>query len=145
MLIFGHEAIACEGFALVRNVREIVGVNANQIVYFYERDDVDFCLSKHCHEEKVRYAVASDSLVRFLIYAQLQASFVLVDSHVESLIHKEHSPAQERQESSAKRIHALADHYLLDTKVLLIIKEEKEIEPAALLGIDGVIFSHFLA
>ncbi|MGP1580972.1 MAG: hypothetical protein ACTTH5_08165 [Wolinella sp.] len=144
MLIFGHEAIVCKRFAHVKSIEEIRATSADQIVYFYECDDMDFCLSKHCHKEKVPYAVRSDSLVRFLIYAQLQASFVLVDSRVGNLMPRdEHFLEQERQ-SPVKRIQTLADHYLLDTKVLLVIKEEREMELAAFLGIDGVIFSHFL-
>ena len=135
MLIFGHEAIACKRFAHVKSIEEIRATSADQIVYFYECDDMDFCLSKHCHKEKVPYAVRSDSLVRFLIYAQLQASFVLVAPPV---------GIQDPEQSDAKYLQTLADHYLLDTKVLLVIKEESEMELAAFLGIDGVIFSHFL-
>lgn len=148
MLIFGHQAIKCADFVRVKNIQEIASHDASKIVYFTESDDVDFGISKHCKTEKIPYAIMTNSPAKMLIYAQLQAGFILVDSPAKSTpvaeLLQECKNQDLLQSSPLKKLQNIADHYLLDTKIILIIAHEQEIELAAFLGIDGVIFSDFL-
>ena len=40
----------------------------------------------------------------------------------------------------AKEIQSIAQHYLFDAQIVVIIKNEDEIEQYAQMGIDGVVF-----
>jgi len=42
----------------------------------------------------------------------------------------------------AKTAQSLADTYLFDSKILVNIEDEKDIEEMALFGVDGVLFSN---
>jgi hypothetical protein len=42
----------------------------------------------------------------------------------------------------AKTAQNVAENYLFDAKILVLIEKEDEIEELALLGVDGVVFSN---
>ena len=44
-------------------------------------------------------------------------------------------------EKNAEAFQAVAQHYLFDMEILVLIHHEEEIEKYALMGIDGVIFA----
>lgn len=125
MIIFGHQAIEAPRFRRVENREAIKTIPANEVVFFESSSDKDYALGRFCYEEEVAYAVQVNSLTELLIYAALGAKFAVLADFLQSY-------------------QKIAEHYLLDTKILTIIERESQIEEVAKLGIDGVVFSHFL-
>ncbi|MGD9596745.1 hypothetical protein [Wolinella succinogenes] len=126
MLIFGHPAIPAPRFRPIQGIDQIAAIPASEVVFFDASMDASRALGCHCHQEKVAYAVKIGRISELLLYANLGASYVILEDFLQSF-------------------QQIADHYLLDTKILVTIEKESQIEEVAKLGIDGVIFSHFLA
>lgn len=123
MIIIGHNALQYPKFRAIKNISDIDKTLANEIVFFSD----DFELAKHCNACEVAYAVEIKRIVDLLIYANLGAKYILI-----------------RSKKFAQICQKIANEYFLDTKILLVIKDDKGIESAAKKGIDGVIYENIL-
>ena len=68
-------------------------------------------------------AISVENITEILYASALGASYIVVEKEL------------------AKTAQNLADNYLFDAKILVMIESEDEIEELALLGADGVIFA----
>ncbi|CBG39377.1 hypothetical protein [Helicobacter mustelae] len=123
MLIFGYYAIACEEFHKIQSLEEVDGTQG--LVWFDAQSDAMYELSHHCLANHVPYAVRIENIKGLLIYAALNAKYVIV-------------------QKSPEKYQKIAEEYLLDTKILCIIEEIEEIEEIAKMGVDGVILAQHL-
>lgn len=80
-------------------------------------------LAKFCYENAVEYASVVKNLTEVLLLVNLGVKFLICENL-----------------ENAREIQKLAENYLFDSKVLLCISLDYEIEHAAKAGIDGVIF-----
>lgn len=132
MIIIGHKAIAYSSFVKITSIDEISSTNQSCIVWF---DSSTFTqeegleLAKHCCEYEVRYAVMIYTLSDLLLYAALLPQYLIIPKSVQ---HK------------AKQYQAIIEHYLLDCKLLCVIKSNAQLAKIAQMGIDGVIFKQVL-
>ncbi len=121
MIILGHDFIKSEPFYFVKKSEDIVNTPSNSIVVF-EFSEQNLELSEHCRDENVSFAIIAD-VVRAVLFANsLGAGFIICDKKL------------------APKAQKLADEYMFDAKILLYATNEADLEWAADLGIDGILF-----
>ncbi|MDR2342090.1 MAG: hypothetical protein LBD84_03485 [Campylobacteraceae bacterium] len=137
MIIIGHDIIDFKPFCRVNNADEaskdlsgsIVIYKANEAVNIPSGSTLIFkftdnqSLIKCCRKNGINFAVETESIKEALLANAAGASYIVVSG-----------------KDVAKNIQDLAENYLFDAKILLKIKTENEIEEAAKVGIDGVLF-----
>jgi hypothetical protein len=121
MLIFGHPWVESNRFVKVFSVEEIER-SAPGDVLLLEPLNVSIDLAKHCRANGLPFAVTVSS-IREAIFANALDAAYIVSEHEQAIT-----------------IQKIADEYLFDTRVLVLIEEEKRIETMARFSIDGVIF-----
>lgn len=129
MIIIGHYAIKYEPFRQIQGIEEILHTSQNTIVWFdtAKLKEKGFEIAAHCYTHQIDYAVMIHSLEELLLYAALFPKYLILPK-----AHK------------AKSYQALLNHYLLDCKLLCVIKSNAQLTKIAQLGIDGVIFKQVL-
>lgn len=123
MIIIGHKTLKSPQFRVIQNIDDIDKSFANEIMFFSD----DITIAMHCNECEIAYAVKVKCIVDLLLYSNLGAKYIIVG-------HK----------NLAQKCQKIANEYFLDSKILLVIRNDKGIESAANLGIDGVIYEHVL-
>jgi hypothetical protein len=121
MLIFGHPWVESSRFVKVFSVEEIER-SAPGDVLLLEPLNVSIELVKHCRAHELPFAVTVSSIREAIFANALDAAYII---------------AEHEQAISIQKI---ADEYLFDTRVLVLIENEKRIETMARFSIDGVIF-----
>ncbi|WP_456457833.1 hypothetical protein [Nitratifractor sp.] len=121
MLIFGHPWVEGPRFVKIFTVEEIDGSKAREILLL-EPLNVSIDLVRHCRRNGLAFALTISTLKEALLANALGAAYVLCQHEIGIEIQK------------------VAEEYLFDTKVLVLVEEEREIETMARFGIDGVVF-----
>jgi len=121
MLIYGHPWIKSNIFRKVFKVSDIKETNPDDIILLEPLVD-SISVAQHCQANSIKFAVTVTSTTEAIFANALNASFVI-------------SPIEE-----GSFIQSVAQDYLFDTKVLVLINEEKDISKMARVSIDGVIF-----
>jgi hypothetical protein len=121
MLIFGHPWVESPRFVKVFSVEEI-GRTMPEDILLLEPLNVSIELAKHCRKNGLTFAVTVNSTQEAIFANALEASFIIAEHE------------------QAITIQKIADDYLFDTRVLVLIENDKRIETMARFGIDGVIY-----
>ncbi len=123
MKIIGHPWIESPKFITIKSKDEIADSSANSILLF---EDISESIEtiKYVQKEGLAFGVKILNIKDALFAYNLDANYLLVDP------------------SKVEEVQAIAQHYLFDTQIIIIIKSEDEIEKYAKMGIDGVIFSN---
>ncbi len=121
MLILGHPWIKGDVFVKVFSIDEIKKSNTGEVVLL-EPLTVSIELARYCKENSIRYGVTVGSLKEALFANALGALYVVC------------------QREHVIEIQKIAQEYLFDTKIIVLIEEEREIETMARFGVDGVVF-----
>jgi hypothetical protein len=122
MIIIGHPWVESSRFCKVFSEEDIKKCEADDIVLLEPLRD-SHTLARYCQVNQVPYAVVTNSLEEAIFANALGASYIICE------------------EDDALMIQPVAQEYLFDTRVLVLIHDEKEITKIARGGIDGVIFS----
>ena len=122
MIIMGHPWVKSVKFCKIFSVEDIKKTKPNDIVLL-EPIRNSHKLAEHCQENDIPFAVAVNSLMDAIFSNALGAKYIIC------------------KEDHALMIHPVAQEYLFDTRVIVSIEDEKEIDKIARLGIDGVVFS----
>ena len=77
---------------------------------------------RHCKANDLPFALTISSLKEALLTNALGAAFLVC------------------QHEQAIEIQKIAEEYLFDTRILVLVEEEREIETMARFGIDGIVF-----
>jgi len=126
VIVIGHEWINSSRFVKVFSEDEIKTTEINSIVLLEPLVD-SIKLANYCQINDVPYAVTVSSLKDAIFCNALEASFIICE------------------ENEACIIQPIAEKYLFDTKILVLIHDEKNISKIARLGIDGVIFAEAIS
>jgi len=121
MLIFGHPWVESNRFVKVFSVEEIER-SAPGDVLLLEPLNVSIELAKHCRANDLPFAITVSSIREAIFANALGAAYVVAEHELAITIQK------------------IADEYLFDTRILVLIESEKRIETMARFNIDGVIF-----
>ena len=120
MLIFNHPWVESPKFYRVTSIKDIENTPPNSIVSLstlpYSID-----IAKYCQKNLVPFAIDIDSIKNSMFANTLGAKYIICSPKL------------------AKEIMPIAQNYLFDTRVLVTISKEDEIEDMAKVGIDGVI------
>lgn len=119
MIIIGDMYIPFEYFYTIKTKDDISNTKPNSVVLC----DFDKEILSYCFQNEIRYCVKIKDLTEAVISNSLGATYVIVDKNL------------------AKSAQKTAENYLFDTKILVEIEEEKEIEELVNIGIDAVIYS----
>ncbi|HIQ27027.1 MAG TPA: hypothetical protein EYH42_00830 [Sulfurovum sp.] len=122
MIIVGHPWIESKRFCKIFAQEDIQKTQAEQIVLLEPIVD-SHDLAQYCKENHIPFAVTVNSLKEAIFANALGAVYMVCE------------------EDDALIIHPIAQEYLFDTRVLVLIHDEKEIAKIARSGIDGVIFT----
>ena len=132
MIIIGHSAIAYTPFVKISALQEIAHTHQSCIVWFDSaaiKPPLGFDIAAHCHNNQVPYAVMIRNLEELLLYAALSPQYLII---------------AKAAQSKAKAFQRVIDHYLLDCKLLCVVKLTTQLPKIAQLGIDGAIFKQVL-
>ena len=123
MIIIGHRFIPSNSLYHVINIDAIKKTPPSSTVYV-EFDEDNLETINHAKENNISLALGVKNIREVIYASSLGATFIILDNELAS---------------SAQNI---ANEYLFDAKILVIIQNEDEIEDLALSSIDGVIFSN---
>ncbi len=122
MIIIGHPWVESSRFYKVFSQEDIKSSRADDIVLLEPLVD-SVALAKYCKRNDIAYAVTVNTLNEAIFANALDANFIIC------------------KEDDASVIQPIAQEYLFDTKVLVLVHDEKDIAKVAKSGIDGVIFA----
>ena len=125
MLVFGHKHLEAPKFHQVLSIEEVKNTPPNSIIYLTNLER-DIEIVKFAIGNNVDVALYVKSIREAILAENLGVKYIVSTAELSPGIQK------------------LADDYLFDSKHLVIIYDEVEIEEMAKLGIDGVVFSDFL-
>ncbi len=121
MLIYGHRFIASNSFYHVLDIDSIANTPPSSTIHIeFSEDNLD--IISHAKLNQITSSICVKNITEIIYASSLGASFIVVRNLL------------------AKSAQTLANEYLLDAKILVLIEDESEIEELAILGVDGVIF-----
>jgi hypothetical protein len=121
MIIIGHPDIPFDPLYYVENVEEIAETPPNSTLWLGSFQEAK-AVAKHCHENRIAYAVMAESVNDALLANALHARYILADDVL------------------APKLQKIAETYLFDAKIMVPVSDENEMERVAETGIDGVVF-----
>ncbi len=122
MIFFGHRFIKNEYFYSVASQEAVLKTPPSSTIYI-EFSEANLDIIEYTNLNNMPLALKVNTIRQALYGASFKAKYLVVEKDI------------------AKDVQNVANEYLLDSKVLVIIQNEDEIEQMALLGIDGVIFA----
>lgn len=122
MIVIGHPWIESESFCKVFTTDEIESSKPESIVLLEPLVDTH-TMAHYCQKNNIPFAVTVNTLLEAIFANALGAKYIVCE------------------EDEALMIQPIAQEYLFDTKVIVLIHEEKEIGKIARSHIDGVIFA----
>ena len=120
MLIFGHPWIESPRFVKIFAIEDIEKTGPEDILLL-EPLNVSVEIAKYCRDQGLKFAVSVGS-VRDCVFVNALGADYIVSEH-----------------ETAITIQRIADDYLFDTKVLVLIDDDKRIESVIRFSIDGVL------
>lgn len=121
MIILGHDFIKYEPFYLIKKSDDIEKTPSNSTVVFeFNIENIELC--EYCTKNDVQFALIADKAKDVLFANALGASYIIVDKTL------------------SQKAQKFADEYMFDAKILVYGGDDSDIEWAADLGIDGILF-----
>jgi len=123
MLLFGHRFIESESFYHIHNIDSIKHTPPASTIYLeFQEENLD--IIKHVRVNKIDIAIKVSNITELIYASSLGAKYIVVSKE------------------SAKHSQNIAETYLFDAKILVMLEDESEIEELATIGVDGVICSN---
>ncbi|MBD3789974.1 MAG: hypothetical protein IE885_06385 [Campylobacterales bacterium] len=126
MIIFGHPWIKSSHFCKVFSVEDMMQTKAEDIVLLEPLVD-SHSLATYCQENHIPYGVVVSTLEDAILANAMGASYIVCE------------------EDAAFMIQPIAENYLFDAKVLVLIHDTKSISKIARGGIDGAVFTEAIS
>ena len=122
MIIIGHKWVKSQSFCKVFSIEDIKNTDAEDIVLLEPLTE-SHSYAQYCQDNNIVYAVVVNTLDSAIFVNALGAKYMICE------------------EDDALMIQPVAEEYLFDTKILVLIHNEKDISKIARGGIDGIIFA----
>ncbi|NQY93969.1 MAG: hypothetical protein HRT43_07370 [Campylobacteraceae bacterium] len=122
MILLGDEIIEYETLSSIKNSQDILSTKANSTLVFQYNID----LIKYCHENALGFAVLIKDIKEAIYTSQFDVKYILCDKSIVNSVQK------------------IAENYMFDAKILVIIDNSDEIEWVAQNEIDGAIYNHVI-
>ena len=121
MIIIGHPWIKYQRFCKVFSIEDIKKSKANEVMLLEPLVD-SHNYAKHCKEQGIAFAIVVNTLEDALFANALGAKYIVCE------------------EDDALMIQPIAQEYLFDTRIIVLVHLDKDISKFARAKIDGVIF-----
>lgn len=122
MIVIGDKLIPFEEFFKINSTNDIKNTKANSTVLFNYSDEI----AKFCFENEISFAIVVDSIKEAVYSSNLNAKYIITNKEL------------------SKELQKIADNYMYDAKILVIIESSDEFEEIAKAQIDGVIFKNLI-
>lgn len=123
MILFGHRFIPSVTFYHILDIDSITNTPPSSIIHIeFSQNNLD--IINHAKVNQMTLSICCKTITEIIYASSLGASFIVIKNDL------------------AEQANKIANDYLFDAKILVLIEEENEIENLALLGVDGVIFSN---
>ena len=122
MMIFGHKFIESESFYHVLDIDSIKNTPPSSTIYL-EFSEKNIDIIKHAYLNSIATAIKVSTINELLYASALYAKYIIIPKN------------------EVKTFQSIAENYLFDAKLLVMIEDDTEMEALALLGVDGVLFS----
>lgn len=123
MIFFGHRFIDSKSFYHIPDIEAIQNTPPSSTLYI-EFNETNLDIINHTFLNSMPTAIEVKNITELLYASSFGASYIVVEKAL------------------AKTAQNIAENYLFDAKILVMIENEDEIEELALLGVDGIIFSN---
>jgi hypothetical protein len=123
MIFFGHRFIESKSFYHIPNIEAIQNTPPSSTLYI-EFSETNLDIINHAFLNSMPTAIEVKNITELLYASSFGASYIVVEKTL------------------AKTAQNVAENYLFDAKILVMVENENEIEELALLGVDGIIFSN---
>ena len=121
MLFFGHKFLESPKFYHVFDIDTILTTPPASTIYLeFQEGNLD--IINYLKENAITFALKVENITEVAYANALGAAYIIVETAL------------------AKTAQKIAENYLFDAKILVVIEEESEIEELVLLGVDGVVF-----
>jgi len=118
MKIFGHNFIENRQFYFISKIEDIKKTSSNSVIFC----DFNKEIIIYCKNQDVLFGVKVKNIKELILSSASNASYLLVDKNFSEVAQK------------------IANEYMFDAKILLLSKNEDDIEFCAKNGIDGILF-----
>ena len=123
MLLYGHRFVDSPTFYHIQSIEAIQNTPPSSTI-FLPFDEKNLDIIEHLNTNEINFALEVDNITEVIYASSLDASYIIIKKEL------------------AQTIQNIANNYLFDAKILVILDSEDEIQEMALLGVDGVIFSN---
>jgi hypothetical protein len=121
MILLGHRFIQSKSLYHVEDIDAIEHTPPSSTLYLeFSQERLD--IMNHARINNIAFALKINNIKELIYASSLEAKYVIVPKNM------------------AKTAQDIAESYLFDTKILVHIDSDEEIEEMALLGIDGLIY-----
>lgn len=118
MILIGDDLIPFENISKVTKTEDIKQTTSNSTVIF----DFEETVLKYCFDNQISSAVIVFNIKEAIYSNSLKAKYIICSKEL------------------AQKVQKIADNYMFDSRILVIIESNNEIEEIALNEIDGVIY-----
>lgn len=122
MIIIGDELIKHETITKISSINEILNTSSLEVLIFEYNED----LMKYCFENNLNFGVIVSNLKDSIYANALKSKYIIANLDLAITIQK------------------IAENYMFDSRVLVIIESNENIEAVALNHIDGVIYNNLI-
>lgn len=118
MILIGDKNVECEAIQKIESISDIKSTSPNTTVLY----NFDFEMMKYSEENNIDSCVVTKSLQEVIYASSFSVKYIVVEKNI------------------SKHAQDIANNYMLDSKILVIIDTNDEIVDHALDEIDGIIY-----
>lgn len=122
MILIGDKLIPSENISKITEIKDIEKTKSNSTLLF----GYDMELMKYCHNNSLDFAVVIQNIKELIYSSQFDAKYIICNRALSLTAQK------------------IADNYLFDSKILVIIEHCDEIEWVAQNEIDGAVYKELI-
>jgi len=122
MILIGDMLIPYEDIFKIKNISNINDTKANSTLLF----EYDMELIKYCHENDLSCAVIVNDIKELIYVSSFDAKYIICSKDL------------------AKDAQKIAENYMFDSKILVVIQNSDEIVWVAQNEIDGAIYNNLI-
>ena len=118
MILIGDNNVECEAIQKIESISDIKSTSPNTTVLY----NFDFEMLKYSEQNNIASCVVTKSLQEVIYASSFSVKYIVVEKNI------------------SKHAQEIANNYMLDSKILVIIDTNDEIVDHALDEIDGIIY-----
>ena len=122
MILIGDKLVPFEDIFLIKNIKDIENTKANSTVLFDFNEEI----LTYCYKNELFCAVVVNSIKEAIYCNNLNVKYIISEKEL------------------AIELQKVADNYMYDSKILVVIDSNEELVQVAKLEIDGIIYRNLI-